>query len=75
MAVDALPYYSEAVDLIGGEGIQFEFAAGASCAGIGELNGHPPAPVRGRFMNTEDIRMLTESLIRDKTTIYEEKYF
>ena len=75
MAVDALPYYSEAVELLRGEGIQFELAMGASLAGVGDLNGHPPPTLRGRFMNTDDILLLTGKLAKDKTSIYEEKYF
>ena len=75
MAVDALPYYSEAVATLCGEGIRYEVALAASRAGLGELNGHRPPAIGGQFMDTDDIRQLTEQLLREKTAIYEEKYF
>lgn len=75
MALDSLPYYSESVELLRGEGIQFEFSMGAACAGLGDLNGRPPSPVRGRFLNAADIRLLTEKIVSEKTMIYEERYF
>ena len=75
MAVDALPYYSEAVQLIAGDGIDYEVSIGASRAGIGDLNGRSPQPVRGRFIDTDDIHKLTQAMMREKTAIFEEKYF
>jgi hypothetical protein len=74
MAMDALPYYSEAVQLLSGEGIAFEVAMGARRGGLGDLNGAPPAPLRGRFLDTADIRALTEALIREKTRLFDERY-
>ena len=75
MAVDALPYYSEAVQLIAGDGIDYEVSIGVSRAGIGDLNGRSPNPVRGRFIDTDDIHKLTQAMMREKTAIFEEKYF
>jgi hypothetical protein len=74
MAVDALPYYSEAVQVLTGEGIAFELAMGAARGGLGDLNGHAPA-VSGRFMDTTDIRALTEAMIQEKTRLFDERYF
>lgn len=75
MAVDALPYYSQAVELLKGEGIRFEISLGAGMAGIGDSPAQPPPVVGGSFYDTGDIRLLTDSLIREKTTPFEEKYF
>lgn len=75
MALDALPYYSESVQVLQGGGIAFEVAMGAACGGLGDLNGAAPRPVRGHFLNTADIRLLTETLVREKTTLFEERYF
>lgn len=75
MALDALPYYSEAVGLLQGEGIEFEIGMGAARAGLGDLNGQPVTSMRGRFSGIADIRLLTETMVKHKTAIFEERYF
>ncbi|MDH4225119.1 MAG: methyltransferase domain-containing protein, partial [Deltaproteobacteria bacterium] len=75
MALDALPYYSDSVMLLTGEGIAFELALGAGRAGVGDTQ-PPQAPqVRGRFMDTGDIHNITRLMLREKTQFLEEKYF
>jgi glycosyltransferase involved in cell wall biosynthesis/SAM-dependent methyltransferase len=75
MAVDALPYYSEAVQLLAGEGIAFQFGLAAGRAGLGDANGHPPQTLFGHFLDTGDIRQLTEALVRERTQLFDERYF
>ena len=74
MAMDALPYYSEAVQLLTGEGIAFEIAMGASRNGLGDLNGSSPPSLRGCFLDTGDIRAFTEAMIQEKTRLFDERY-
>jgi hypothetical protein len=75
MAVDALPYYSEAVQILSGEGIGFQFSLAAARGGLGDTHGHPPAAISGRFLDSADIHRLTEALVRERTQIFDERYF
>ena len=74
LALDALPYYSDSVTVLQGEGIQFELAMGAARSGLGDLDRSPPQKVRGQFLDTADIKLLTEKMMEEKTTIFEGKY-
>ena len=75
MALDALPYYSEAVALLAGEGIDFELAVGAARAGLGDKPGQPGQVVSGRFMDTADIHRISNLVMHERTRLFEEKYF
>jgi len=75
MALDALPYYSESVEILRPDGIAFEVGMAGRRAGLGELNGQPAPSHRGLFFDTSDIRLLTEAMMREKTAVFEERYF
>ncbi len=76
MAVDALPYYSEAVALLtGGEGggIDCKLELAISRMGLGDV-GDAATGLQGHFMDTRDIQQLTAALLKEKTALVEGKY-
>jgi glycosyltransferase involved in cell wall biosynthesis/2-polyprenyl-3-methyl-5-hydroxy-6-metoxy-1,4-benzoquinol methylase len=66
LAVDALPYYSESAGLLTGAPIGFDIAVGGRSMGLGDPEGHPPAVIRGQFVEAADIERLTQALVREK---------
>jgi hypothetical protein len=74
MAVDALPYYTQAVELLTrGRGIQFAIDVSAS-----RLNGGaklPNRPVVAMFESREAITKLTGLLVEANTQNLEDRYF
>ncbi|MCH8887743.1 MAG: methyltransferase domain-containing protein [SAR324 cluster bacterium] len=74
MAVDSLPYYSEATDLLTGGGIDYALQLGIHHHGLGDPAGQAGTTLQGRFMDTGDIRRLTEALLNEKTALVEGRY-
>ncbi len=78
MAVDSLPYYSEATELLTGGGIgggiDYALQMGIHHHGLGDPAGQAGTTLQGRFMDTADIRRLTEALLNEKTGLIEGKY-
>lgn len=74
MALDALPFYSEAVNMLhGGDGIDFAINMGVSrMNGGARLEAQPRV---GKFACVGDIRLVTDKMIEAKTDKFEEKYF
>ena len=70
--VESLPYYSEAVNVLGG-GIEFLIDLKA------QTNGHKgsftKSPLKGLFANKDDIKGIVEHLTEETTKPYGEKYF
>jgi len=72
MVVEGLPYYSEAVNLLGG-GIEFVVNLAASANGA---DVHlPETPIFGKFAGRQDIEDFMNKLIAEQTRHYGEKYF
>ena len=73
LAVDALPYYSEATRLLTGGGIDFQASLGVHCLGLGDAAGAPPA-LQGSFLDAADIEALTQALLKEKVAAVTGKY-
>jgi glycosyltransferase involved in cell wall biosynthesis/2-polyprenyl-3-methyl-5-hydroxy-6-metoxy-1,4-benzoquinol methylase len=75
MAVDSLPFYSHAVQILGG-GIAFAVAIDATKM---SPNGGPilgdDKVVQGEFQNQKDIDSLVGLIIKDKTDVFGERYY
>ncbi|MDH4120432.1 MAG: methyltransferase domain-containing protein [Deltaproteobacteria bacterium] len=75
LALDSLPYYSEAAALLAQGGIAFEAELGAFKDGLGDRPGQPLPRVSGRFAESEDIHRLMGLLLKEKTEVFQERYF
>ena len=76
MAIDALPYYSECVQVLHGpNAIHWAGSMGARKYNVGGLNGKPPDIVAGVFANSDDIRLLVAAMEKDTLSIMGERYF
>jgi 2-polyprenyl-3-methyl-5-hydroxy-6-metoxy-1,4-benzoquinol methylase/glycosyltransferase involved in cell wall biosynthesis len=74
MVVDALPYYTEAVNMITqGRGIQYTVDMSASKNNGGARL--PAHPVAAMFPSRREIEKLTSMLIKHNTQNYEDRYF
>jgi glycosyltransferase involved in cell wall biosynthesis/SAM-dependent methyltransferase len=71
LVVDSMPYYSHAVQMLGG-GIQYTFASGASRNNGGAKLSDP---ISGMFVNGEDIKTVEDMIRSDRIDIYAEKYY
>lgn len=71
MVVEGLQYYSEAVKILG-NGINYTISLD-SCPLGRDL--HIPKDVSGTFVDTKDIRNLTEMLLKNNISIYDEAYY
>jgi len=72
LAVDALPYYSEAARLLRGAGIDFQASLGLHFHGLGDAAA--PPVVQGSFLEAADVQALTEALLQEKLGVVQGKY-
>lgn len=73
MAKDSLPFYSHAVQVLGG-GIHYAVNLGAS-VGNGGPNLAQQAPLDGMFLDVADIQALTDALVKESTDHYIKEYY
>jgi len=73
LALDALPYYSEAARLLAGGGIDFAASLGLHFQGLGDRP-DKPLTVEGQFCDAADIEALTEALLKEKVEAVRGKY-
>ncbi|HEX9841185.1 MAG TPA: methyltransferase domain-containing protein, partial [bacterium] len=78
LAVDALPYTSEAARVLAATGaapapIDFQASLGLHCLGLGDASGQP-ATLQGQFLDSADIEALTQALLREKVAAVTGKY-
>lgn len=71
MILDGLPYYTEAVKLLG-SGVNYRILVDSAPMGR-EMNG--TRTIEGTFIDTNDIKALTDMLVKNKLSIYEETYY
>ena len=71
MAVEIMPFMSEAVNVLGG-GIEYEFSMKTKSV---NGNGSFDQPISGMFANKDDIKKLVEVLTDEAVKPYGEKYF
>jgi glycosyltransferase involved in cell wall biosynthesis/SAM-dependent methyltransferase len=71
LVVDAMPYYSHAVQVLGG-GIEYKFASGASRNNGGAKLGDT---LGGVFVNGEDIKNMEDMIREDRINVYSQKYY
>lgn len=74
MAVDSIEYYSQAVQVLHGGGIEVAFALGLKFMNMGNMNGGPPPEVRGIFANRADVDLLTGALMEESLSVTEGDY-
>ena len=74
MAVDALPYYSEAANLLSSGGIECSLQVGIGHRGLGDTGEQPPPLCQGQFLEPGDIERLTTALVREKTALVSGPY-
>jgi hypothetical protein len=84
MVVEGLAFYTEAVKVLTrGRGVQFALNLRADIAGNGtnpaewynQTGGFRKEPYIGTFMNTRDIKDVSNLLLKHNLAIFEEKYF
>ena len=73
LILDGLPFYSE-LNAILGEGFEAGFALDTSKMNGGLKMGRQP-PVLGKFSSVEEAQQLMTLLLRDRTRVYDSKYF
>jgi 2-polyprenyl-3-methyl-5-hydroxy-6-metoxy-1,4-benzoquinol methylase len=74
LAVDALPYTSEAARLLAGPGaIDVELGLALHRLGLGDAT-HAPPPIQGTFLAQADVEALTAALLREKLGAVTGKY-
>jgi len=74
MVVETLPYYSEAVSVLGQGGLYFAFAHDMIMGGNGNRPNPQAQQISGLFQSGDHIRKLTTMLIDESAKRYEGKY-
>ncbi|MDH5753276.1 MAG: methyltransferase domain-containing protein, partial [Deltaproteobacteria bacterium] len=79
LAVDSLPYYSECAEFLGGAPLACRLDLGLTLQGTdpvrgGPHAGPPPQPVQGRFINTDDVELLTRALLTERSQPFRGRY-
>lgn len=73
MAIDALPFYSSCVRLLG-KGFEMSLSLDTNLT-IGNANSKHVQPVEARFFNEEHARLFQNTILHERVKNYESRYF
>ena len=75
MAAESMQYVSESVQFLTPEPIEAGVSIGVNRMGMGNMNGKMPDAILGKFVSTDDLRLLNTAMMKELTQSLEERYF